>query len=115
MNTRTIVSYLSKTLAVTAFATALLLALPASAQLLHSSSEDGSVIGQHRVELNSASEEELMSLPGIGPALAKRIIEERTARPFESTSDLERVKGIGPASLKRLLPHVRVQRPARRS
>jgi len=60
------------------------------------------------IDLNRASEEDLTVLPGIGPALAMRIVEARRERPFTSARDLLRVRGIGPATLERLLPLVRV-------
>ena len=50
-----------------------------------------------RVAINRASARDLEALPGIGPSLAKRIVEEREkAGPFRSPRDLLRVKGIGP-------------------
>lgn len=50
------------------------------------------------LSLASATAEQLESLDGIGPALAKRIIEWRQAHGgFASISDLDRVPGIGPA------------------
>ena len=60
------------------------------------------------VDLNRASAEALIALPGIGPALAARIVAARRERPFTSAQDLLRVRGIGPATLERLLPLVRV-------
>ncbi|WP_017306026.1 phospholipase D-like domain-containing protein [Spirulina subsalsa] len=48
------------------------------------------------VNVNRASQAELETLPGIGPALAGRIIEARQEQPFRSLEDLERVRGIGP-------------------
>lgn len=61
------------------------------------------------IDPNTASEEELDRLPGVGPALARRIIAEREAGgPFRSLDDLTRVSGIGPRSLDRLAPHVRI-------
>ena len=59
--------------------------------------------GEVRVSINAASVRELQTLPGIGPALAGRIVE---ARPFASIDDLERVRGIGPATLARLRSRV---------
>ena len=56
-----------------------------------------------RVDLNLASSEELQSLPGIGPALAKRILDSRSQEgPFRSPDDLLRVRGIGPTTLARI-------------
>lgn len=52
-----------------------------------------------RVSINTASPGELQSLPGVGPAIAARIVE---ARPFDRLEDLLRVRGIGPATLERL-------------
>lgn len=60
------------------------------------------------MELNQATPEELATLPGIGPALARRIVEWRGANgPFRAVDDLEKVPGIGPAKLERLRPLVR--------
>jgi competence ComEA-like helix-hairpin-helix protein len=62
------------------------------------------------VDLNRASTEELQKLPDIGPAYAKRIIEERQKRPFENVDDLRRVPGIKDKRLESLRPYVMVQR-----
>lgn len=52
------------------------------------------------VRVNSATEEELMTLPGIGEEMARRIIEYRDANgPFASLDDLDNVSGIGPAMI----------------
>lgn len=55
------------------------------------------------VNLNTATQAELERLPGIGPTLAKRIME---GRPYASADDLLRVKGIGPRTLEKLKPLV---------
>jgi competence protein ComEA len=56
-----------------------------------------------RVDLDLASAEVIERLPGIGPALAKRIVADRTANgPFGCPAALDQVKGIGPAMLQRL-------------
>ena len=50
------------------------------------------------VDVDRATESELEALPRIGPALAKRIIEDREARgPFGSLDGFQRVRGVGPA------------------
>lgn len=49
-----------------------------------------------RVNINAATSEQLQSLPGIGPALAERIVGDRTANgAFASVQDITRVSGIG--------------------
>jgi competence protein ComEA len=54
------------------------------------------------LDVNRAGVEELQALPGIGPALARRIVESRAREgPFKGPEELLRVKGIGPATLNR--------------
>lgn len=54
---------------------------------------------------NIESAERLRMLPGIGPALSARIVEERDANgPFRSAGDLARVHGIGERTVERLAP-----------
>ncbi len=62
-----------------------------------------------RIDPNTASAEELDRLPGIGPALADRIVAERErGGPFRSVEELQRVPGIGPATRARIAPYLRV-------
>jgi len=59
------------------------------------------------VNVNTASESELDTLPGIGPSKAAAIIAHRDANgPFTTLNDLDAVKGIGPATLESLAPMV---------
>ncbi len=59
------------------------------------------------IDVNRADAVILEKLPGIGPVLAARIMEERRrGGPYLSLRDLERVKGIGPATAKALEPYV---------
>jgi competence protein ComEA len=55
------------------------------------------------LDVNSATAGELETLPGVGPVLARRIVEHRTARGgFRRVDDLLEVKGVGPRLLERL-------------
>jgi competence protein ComEA len=59
------------------------------------------------LNVNTASVAELDMLPGIGPALAQRIIEEREANgPYGSVEELARVRGIGASLVEKLRPLV---------
>lgn len=62
---------------------------------------------EERVDVNEADERELDRLPGVGPALARAIVEDRKRNgPFSSIADLERVPGLGSSKVARLGPHV---------
>jgi competence protein ComEA len=68
-----------------------------------------------RIDLDAAPEAELVSLPRIGPALARRILADRDSLgPFGSLEALGRVKGVGPATLAKLAPLVTFSGHARR-
>ncbi len=58
-----------------------------------------SLSAQDKIEINTATQEELEKLIGIGPVKAKAIIK---ARPFSSLDDLLRVKGIGEKTLEKI-------------
>lgn len=60
-----------------------------------------------RVDLNSASVEEIALLPGIGPKLADRIVTYREAHgPFTELEGVSEVSGIGPLRLEQLRPYL---------
>lgn len=63
------------------------------------------------MDLSGASEAELEGLPGIGPALAERIIARRRSAPFRSVDELIEVSGIGLKKLQELRPLVAVRMP----
>ncbi len=70
------------------------------------SSPSGSETGGARVNINTATLAELDTLPGIGPAMAQRII---NGRPYNKPEDILRVPGIGEATFARLKDLITVQ------
>lgn len=61
------------------------------------------------VNLNSAGSAELVSVPGIGPVMAGRILAyRRKSGRFRSVDELIRVRGIGPRTLEKIRPYLRI-------
>lgn len=69
-----------------------------------------------RIDPNTAGEVDLDRLPGVGAAVAKRIVQVRQDRgPFVEPADLLDVPGVGPATLARITPYLEWStRPGRR-
>jgi len=65
------------------------------------------------VDVNSASEQQIASLQGVGPILAKKAIKFRQSeRPFQSVDDFAQVLGLKPHILQQLRPRVVANAPA---
>lgn len=74
-----------------------------------SSAPAASALSEEKVNINTASKEELIGLNGIGEVLADRIIEYREANGgYKDVRELTNVKGIGEKLLEKLLPYVTV-------
>ncbi len=87
---------------VTSFAVLLLVILACSQMVLAQETQDQKTTGKV-VNINTASQSELETLPGIGPSLAKRIVEFRQKNGgFKNPSDLIAVPGIGEKKYEQL-------------
>ena len=61
------------------------------------------------LDINTAAEEELTALPGIGDTLARRIVAYRAANgPFENLTELLNVEGIGEKKLESILDYITI-------
>ena len=68
------------------------------------------------IDPNRSSQEDLETLPGIGPVLAQRIIAYRRAHgPYKKIADLRKVSGIGPKKLEKIKPYLTINEPANRN
>lgn len=69
----------------------------------------GGLLGGEKLDLSTATPEELELLPSIGPVAARRIVE---ARPFDGWEQVAQVHGIGPARAARLSAYAVLRRPS---
>ena len=72
----------------------------------------GPAIALAAININTATNDELVSLPGIGPAKAQAILDYRKAHgPFKTVEELKDVKGIGAKRFEKLKPELAVSGP----
>ena len=63
-----------------------------------------------RINLNTATRDELVSLPGIGASIAEQILIYRDEHgEFSSVDQLKKIKGIGTKKFDKLRPYVRIK------
>ena len=67
---------------------------------------DKNISGEILIRLNSASETELARLPGVGEATARRIVSFRGRQGFQCVEDVMKVPGIGPAKFAKMKPYL---------
>jgi competence ComEA-like helix-hairpin-helix protein len=85
------------------------LVLPGGASADKRGGNPENISPQAPMDLNRATAEELERLPGVGPALALRIIARRdSAGPFRTLEQLDSIRGVGPSLLARLKPLLRL-------
>ena len=83
--------------------------LPSSAVTLSAGENAPDDEADDSVELNSATVDDLVKLPGLGPTRARLIVDYReTKGPYRSIWELRKVKGIGRKTLARLRPYLHV-------
>ena len=91
-------------MALAALVTLAILGVPTSARGAAAAEEKAA-----RVNINTATADELATLPGIGPSYARRIVEFREKNgPFKRVEDLLSVQGIGDKTLERIRDRVTV-------
>jgi competence protein ComEA len=96
---RRIAAFLALTLALAA-------AMPQPAAAAAST---GEAAPQGKVNINTASADELTALPGIGPSYAQRIVEHREKNgPFKRIEDLLAVRGIGDKTFEKIKDRITV-------
>jgi competence protein ComEA len=86
-------------------------AAPASAATASAGFQLTAPVLDGKVNLNTASEPELELLPGIGPAMAKKIVAHRAQQPFKEPLHLLRIKGIGRKTFDRIKGMLAVEGP----
>ena len=64
--------------------------------------------GDPPINVNTATADDLLRLPGVGPVTAQAIVSARASAPFRTVDDLDRARGIGPKTLDKLRPFVTV-------
>jgi competence protein ComEA len=64
----------------------------------------------HKLDVNVATAGELEAIPGVGPSMARAILQARAARGrFASFDDIDDIDGVGPKTLEKLRPYIEVR------
>jgi len=60
----------------------------------------------NRIDFATIDKESLCDLPGIGPSLAKKLLQLHKENPYPKWDDIDSISGIGPAKLQLLKSHI---------
>jgi competence protein ComEA len=83
--------------------------IAAAAEPSTESSQQASKTLEGQVNINTASAAELELLPGIGPAIATRIVNYRSEHPFKERNQIMRVKGVGQKTFAKIKDYLTVE------
>jgi len=110
-NIRTLTASLAFALATLVGTTALAAPVDGSADAveLDSAQFDAGVTLEGVINLNTASADQLQLLPGIGPSMAKKIINYRKDHEFKARNNIMRIKGIGKKTFNKIKDHLVVE------
>jgi len=64
-----------------------------------------------KVDLNTATADEIVKIKGVGPSMAKKIIDYRNKTPFKSVEDLKNISGVGEKTFIKMAMYARVGKP----
>ena len=107
---RTIVTTLALTFAALAGSTALAAGPESDSDTVSetSSSRSGASL-EGQININTATMAELEQLPGVGPAIAERIVSYRKDNPFKQRNQIMRIKGIGEKTFAKIKDYLVVE------
>jgi competence protein ComEA len=105
---RTLVTTLALTFATLAGSTALAAGPTESDSSSETSSRSGATL-EGQVNINTATMAELELLPGVGPAIAERIVSYRKDNPFKARNQVMRIKGIGDKTFAKIKDYLVVE------
>jgi competence protein ComEA len=73
--------------------------------------DEAPLSNQGVVNINTATVSELSYLPGVGPAMAEKIVQARSNKPFTREDGITRIKGIGRKTYAKMRPYISLEGP----
>lgn len=106
---RTLVTTLALTFATLVGSTALAAPTESDSDTTTESSGRSSASLEGQININTATMAELEQLPGVGPAIAERIVSYRKDTPFKQRNQIMRIKGIGEKTFAKIKDYLVVE------